>query len=96
MLVIDKNDRITFLGQESGFSGVQNESIIRDKYNRFWLGSSQGPTQIFEKNRVLPVSETPELSNVICAQKDSNGNLWFGTDKGLVFYDYDKFVPVKP
>ena len=96
MLVIDKNDRITFLGQESGFSGVQNESIIRDKYNRFWLGSSQGPTQIFDKNRVLPASETPELSNVICAQKDSNGNLWFGTDKGLVFYDYDKFVPVKP
>lgn len=96
MLVIDKHEKMSFMGKSVGFSGIQNESILRDRKNRFWLGSSQGPIQIFDGKKVLPENQTPALSNVISSQKDSEGNLWFGTDKGLLFYDYQDFVKIKP
>ncbi|MFY9151607.1 MAG: two-component regulator propeller domain-containing protein [Prolixibacteraceae bacterium] len=96
MLTIDSNANMTYFGPTYGFSNVQYESITKDRYGRFWLGSSQGSTQIFDKNKVLPPSETPNISNVISSQKDSKGNLWFGTDKGLFYYDYKNLIQISP
>jgi ligand-binding sensor domain-containing protein len=96
MMMISQNDNIRFIGQPAGFSGIQNESIVRDKFSRFWLGSSQGPLQIYDGKKVFAAQETSAPENVISSQKDSDGNLWFGTDKGLYYYDYNEFVRIKP
>jgi len=95
MLTIGPNDKIDWIGKSAGFSGFQNESIVKDKFNRFWLGSSQGPVQVYDGKRVLSANETPEMSNVISSVKDSKENLWFGTDKGLFYYDYSSTKQIK-
>lgn len=96
MLIIDPNGRIRFKDRLYGFSRIQNESIVKDKFNRFWLGSSQGPLQILHKNEVLSQADTPRLHSVISSKRDSEGNLWFGTDQGLYYYNYQTFRQILP
>lgn len=96
LLIIEPNSHINFIGPSAGFAKIQNESIVRDKYNRFWLGSSVGPVQIFDGKKVLPTDQTPNIQKVISAQKDSKENLWFGTDDGLYYYDYTNFIQIEP
>ncbi len=96
MLIIEPNEKITYLSKPAGFANGQNESIVRDKNNSFWLGSSQGQTQILTNGKVNESNSTSSLLNVISSQKDANENLWFGTDKGLYYYNYQEFTKISP
>ncbi|MFA5329998.1 MAG: two-component regulator propeller domain-containing protein [Prolixibacteraceae bacterium] len=96
MLVIEPNKKIKFIGRQAGFAIGQNESIVRDKNNSFWLGSSQGQTQILANGKVSESNSTSALPNVISSQKDANENLWFGTDKGLYYFNYQAFTKISP
>jgi len=96
ILIIHPNEKISLIGKEVGFSDFQNESIVKDKYNRFWLGSSQGPLQIFDGKKVISNDQDTTLFNVISSQKDSHQDLWFGTEKGLYYYNYTEFAKINP
>ena len=62
-------------------------TINRDEFNTLWIGTNSG---LFRLNRVenkfYPVESTKEFV-VFSVLQQTNGNLWCGTNKGILIYN---------
>ncbi len=68
-------------------------TIVQDDLYSLWIGTQDGLNRFNgQKFDEFNSFVTPEIKNDFfqCSYKDENGNLWFGTHKGLVFYDLYK------
>ncbi|MBK8564421.1 MAG: hypothetical protein IPN76_14065 [Saprospiraceae bacterium] len=66
-------------------------TALEDRYGRYWMGRlSQGIAMFDPKqNKVVNWLRTQDPKHFGCMSmaEDARGNLWFGTDKGLCFFE---------
>lgn len=78
------------------FLGNYNtSSISQDENGDFWIGLSQdGIVRISnEKVELIKTGTVIDYEPTNCIFCDSTGNLWFGTEKGLILYSEGKYIP---
>lgn len=68
-------------------------TILKDSRNEFWFGTFNGG--LIKKNDHSPETKLPnELkeNTIWCSLKDKDGNLWFGTNRGLFILSKGKWL----
>ena len=78
-----------------GLSSQKVVSVYEDADHLLWVGSLSGGLDVFQvKNGIisqkieqLSGKDIPALRNVRCIKADHVGNMWIGTNDGLVFYN---------
>jgi ligand-binding sensor domain-containing protein/signal transduction histidine kinase len=78
-----------------GLSSQKVVCIYEDADNLLWVGSLSGGLDVFQvKNGIiskkvehLSGKEIPAMHNVRCIKADHAGNMWIGTNDGLVFFN---------
>jgi ligand-binding sensor domain-containing protein len=68
-------------------------SIFQDSHNIFWIGLGDRGMYRMEKGVATKVESNTILDTIPTTSilEDKNGNIWFGTEKGLVVYNYKEF-----
>ena len=83
-----------------GLSQSSVTTIIQDELKALWVGTQDGLNR-FDGNsfEVFNPENTKGIESgyILCSHKDKEGNLWFGTSKGLLTYNvfFDKFETYK-
>ena len=74
---------------EDGLSGDRIYAIAEDRQGQFWFLTNHNGVSRYDGTRFSqPFAESQQrLGEVFRVLADSRGNLWFGTDFGLVRYD---------
>ncbi len=78
--------------------GLSSHKVVctyEDRENLLWVGSLSGGLDVFrakdgivsEKVERLSGKDIPALRNVRCISPDHAGNVWIGTNDGLVFFN---------
>lgn len=78
--------------------GLSSQRVVftyEDHDNLLWVGSISGGLDVFrvkdgvvsEKINQLSGKDIPALHNVRCIRADHAGNMWIGTNDGLVFFN---------
>jgi len=99
-LNIEQDGRIKTINNSNGLSDNSINSIIEDKEGKIYLATNRG-VNILDETGEHPDIHTlhaedgiaGEESNMGAVYKDSNGNLWFGTIKGVVSFNPAKIKP---
>jgi ligand-binding sensor domain-containing protein len=82
---------------DDGLSGNITTSMVQDKDNVLWVGSFPGLTR-FDGTRWEIYSGFPGDTNIVCATRDKQGNLWFGTASDAAYKytgeEWQKITPV--
>lgn len=71
-----------------GLSGNIILSLAKDKSDRLWIGTASGLNSMTPDGKIT-VYHDPNgnlHSNVFCIFPDTGGNIWIGTDNGLLLY----------
>lgn len=72
-----------------GLSQSSVFTILQDDLNALWIGTQDGLNRFDGKSfEVFNAGETKGIESeyILCSLKDKNGDLWFGTAKGLLHY----------
>ncbi len=69
-------------------------SIFQDSHNIFWIGLGDRGMYRMERGVATKVESNTILDTIPTTSilEDKNGNIWFGTEKGLVVYNYKDFI----
>ncbi len=99
-LNVELDGKIKTISSSHGLSDNSINSIIEDKEGKIYLATNHGINILDESNgqpdiHTLHAEDgiAGEESNMGAVYKDSNGNLWFGTIKGIVSFDPAKINP---
>ncbi len=77
--------------EQPGHNKNTISSMIEDNEGTFWIGTYEGVYH-FDRNaeKFLPFEKKPDIPDIyqqiFCFHKDIDGNIWFGTLKGLFKY----------
>jgi len=85
---------ITNFTENEGLGNNRIFSILQDKNENIWFGSS-GVVSKFNGKSFLNYTENEGLANnsILSMLQDKNGNIWFGTDgSGVLKYDGNYFT----
>jgi len=71
-------------------------SLIVDRKNRIWTGSTNG-ANCFDgkKNTRYSTKQGLPSNNIVALLEDSKGNIWFATDEGVSVFNGDKITTYK-
>ncbi len=99
-LNVEHEGKIRTLNISSGLSDNSINSIIEDDNGRIYLATNRGVNILDESGGQLSISIlhaedgiSGEECNMGAVYKDSDGNLWFGTIKGVVSFDPGNIRP---
>lgn len=87
--VWDDNDKLVReIGRASGMplTGFVH-CIAQDSAYNFWFGSPDIYHYNWDTNRLKQYASSAEIINCLDAATDHSGRTWFGTQKGLYYYD---------
>lgn len=67
-------------------------SLYQDSRSRIWIGTNDGVFKmekgaLSEEKEVNKLREEGILFKIFCAVEDKNGNMLFGTENGIIYYD---------
>ncbi|MDG1775754.1 MAG: adenylate/guanylate cyclase domain-containing protein [Crocinitomicaceae bacterium] len=74
----------------NGLSQSSATTIVQDDLNTLWVGTQDGLNRYDGKSFETFTSDKIdglESDYIVCSHKDYQGNLWFGTSKGLTKYN---------
>ncbi len=74
-----------------GISQSSITTLVQDDLNSMWIGTQDGLNRFDgQKFEIFTTDNTEEIESdyILCSLKDSDGNLYFGTNKGLLVYDF--------
>ena len=88
-----------FIGPEKGFKLGNVLTTLEDKFGRWWMGRPSTGIAVYEKDTVYNflINEENGGLGALASVEDYNGNIWFGTNKGLYVFknkkeiDFDTF-----
>jgi ligand-binding sensor domain-containing protein/anti-sigma regulatory factor (Ser/Thr protein kinase) len=94
---LNRNKIIKTFTIANGMPGNAIASVEKDAAGNFWCGSNVGLIKIDGlTNRVTLVKASAGLQsnefNIDCSAKDSMGNLYFGGNNGVSFFNPTKFI----
>ena len=89
-----ENDTL-FIRSISHSKGLKLDNVLtisQDKKGRIWTGRSSEGVAVYDIKQDTAVTwlrdpANPRSVGAISSHIDNNGNLWFGTNKGLYFFD---------
>ncbi|GAB4486574.1 MAG: hypothetical protein OHK0045_05990 [Raineya sp.] len=99
-----QNKKFILLGEEKGIASSNIYSVLVDSKNRVWLGTQVGISKINLDEQGNPISIDNYGKNSGFAGLEANeraifedkqGNIWFGTVRGLIRYEPNKSVEKK-
>ena len=90
-----KNSNVTKLGSKEGLLSEFCHGILSDKQGNIWITHKEGVSKIRIKDGFVKSYPKPGKTNnsymlnpdAVC--RDYDGNIWFGTNQGLLWYDSD-------
>jgi signal transduction histidine kinase/ligand-binding sensor domain-containing protein/CheY-like chemotaxis protein len=90
-------DKISYKNYSFENHNISTNSILclhLDKYNRLWAGTENGGLFLYDKTTDTFIEKNPPqniLGDMVGSiEEDFDGNLWLGTNKGLVKFSFDK------
>lgn len=99
-LIADGNEIIHINKENSKLTDDAIRSLVEDDQGLLWIGTRNGglnildPTSLFNKEEIRIQSFSPKNDgssvfnrNILNLYKDSNGNIWIGTEAGFDFVD---------
>jgi ligand-binding sensor domain-containing protein/serine phosphatase RsbU (regulator of sigma subunit) len=95
------SDSVVNLTVKEGLLSNFCYSILCDDYKNIWVGHKSGLSRIrivdFSIKPIQHIEGLTEsyLFNSNAIIKDQNGKIWFGSDKGLVYYDQSMEYPYR-
>lgn len=77
------------IGKEDGFLLGNVLTVSQDSYGRYWMGRTSTGIAMYDPNKKRLINwlkrKKPQNIGAISSDVDFKGNLWWGTDKGLIF-----------
>ncbi len=91
-LISRRDGKTEIVGMENGLSFNEISSLYIDQFGSIYIGTFGNGVDIYEPNRIENFNKKNGLpdNKVWSITEDANGNLFFGTQKGLVFNDGNK------
>jgi len=92
-IFIVKPDSIMNFTSRDGLLSDYCYSLVCDDHDNIWIGHKSGLSRIkITDFSVTPIPKISDISgdcrfNSNASEKDLRKKIWFGTDKGLIFYD---------
>jgi len=90
---IFNNDTIHLFDPEEGIPSQAISYIYVDSKNTLWFSTDGEGVYYYEKKsgRLKNLWEEEGVSDyVYCTEEDNKGNIWIGTDKGIVLFNIEK------
>ena len=81
--------RFRHFSVENGLSSNSVRAIIQDKYGFLWFGSDDGLNRYDGISIKVYKSDPWGQNEYISALYDTGDEIWVGTDRGLLVYDYE-------
>ncbi len=81
---------------EDGLPDAHIECLYQDRHDRIWLGTSDRGVACFDHKTVATFTHQDGLSGnrVHGFVEDAAGRIWLGTNRGLTWYDDERFHPL--
>lgn len=95
-----KSDSVVNLTAREGLLSNYCYSIIYDDHKNIWVGHKDGLSRIRTSDfSVKPVQHIENITdsyqfNPNAIKRDQQGKIWFGSDKGLIYYDPSMEYPL--
>lgn len=81
--VISNHDRILYNDQNTGFNSSTINTLLLRMDSTVWIGGNDG-TIAFYKDSSWTMQSISIKSNITTLAEDSSGNLWIGTENGVI------------
>lgn len=82
---------VTHYTIEQGLSHNDGSCLLEDNGN-LWIGTSNTGLNVYDGRSFIQFENLPKNIGIWSMLKDSKGNVWFGTSKGLYKYDRNNFT----
>jgi ligand-binding sensor domain-containing protein/serine phosphatase RsbU (regulator of sigma subunit) len=92
---VSRYDGTTFhnLSIKDGLNHNRAYTVFEDSHKTIWIGTSRGLNK-YVNNKLQRVNDTLiNQKGILKVHEHSNGDLWFGTNNGIVIYDGKNFKP---
>lgn len=75
--------------KDNDLSGNNVLSLLEDDYERIWIGTFNGGLNVFDtkSNTFLEAEDKFKCKAIFAIEKDTDGNIWVGTDTGIRVYN---------
>ena len=77
---------------EQGLSDNRVMCLLKDSNEVLWIGTHFGGLNKFDGNSFIHFENFPQNTGIWTMLKDSKGNIWIGTSKGLYKFDGKNFT----
>ena len=79
--------------KNDGFTNQSIFSMTKDAFGNIWFGSGGDGAFKYDGSNFIKYDESKGIASdyIICSILDPNGGMWFGTDKGVSYFQNDKF-----
>jgi signal transduction histidine kinase/streptogramin lyase len=95
---VSRFDGVSFfsLGPQEGFQGGPMQVLYGDSHGALWIGSVNGGLSRWQAGKLTKFVAGDGLpsDSVTALAEDGNGNLWVGTQSGLVIYQNGRLMPL--
>jgi ligand-binding sensor domain-containing protein/signal transduction histidine kinase len=95
---VDRFDGVSFfaLGPQEGFQGGPVQVLYGDTRGALWIGSVDGGLSCWQAGKLTKFTAADGLpsDSITALAEDHNGNLWVGTQSGLVLYQNGHLMPL--
>jgi len=92
LYILHPNDSIESYLNPDGYDLAYPLCIEKDKFGYFWLTGAK--IRKFKNKKFHKITGELNKSGAFSVKKDDRQNLWFGTKRGLYFYDYKKYKKI--
>lgn len=77
--------------KSNDLSGNNVLSLFEDDHQRIWIGTLNGGLNVYDtkSERFLSAEDKEQNKSIFAIEKDTDGNIWVGTDTGIRVYNSD-------
>jgi len=92
----DADDTVSWLDSAEQMADPQVEDMLEDRQGRMWLATRGGLSRLEgEQSRHFTVKDGLPVDGLLCLHEDDRGDLWMGTESGVIHHDGQHFHTIR-